>query len=198
MIKFLYYSLLALCIFCCKPIRTNEGLPIPSHLNEILIPFGDENCESKVHGKIKCSCGSEKFALKYYGDKSEYKKDRVIKVKEFYEGFLIRVVAECIDCSREHLICDSDNHGWNGWVVESPTVNQLRPQLEVWHCNVCGISNHLLDIEIQSEGRADYKSETGDPNDSDDWKEAFSWITIGIRCNSCNEINNEWISYETM
>ena len=39
-------------------------LPIPTHLQNILIPIGESNSDREVTGKIRCTCGGEAFALR--------------------------------------------------------------------------------------------------------------------------------------
>lgn len=196
--KILFYTIFSGAFFSCNGNKGNDKLPIPKHLQKILVPIRSANSETEVHGTIKCSCGSENFIVNFYGDQIDDPEVNGIQVKEFHDGFLVMVSAKCMACSKEHVIFDSDHHGWDSWVNESNTGNQKRPQLEEWHCNTCGKSDHLLEVGIQSEGKENWKSEMGDHSDSDDWKEAFGWITVGIQCNSCKEHNPEWLSYETM
>lgn len=174
-----------------------ENLPIPKHLESILQPFDNSN-ENEVTGKITCSCGSERFKIKIVGDDSFFDIEKVIKVQEILEHFYLIVYVECIKCSKNHLIFDKDFHGWNGFICEIASKHLKRPKLKDWNCPKCKNSNHSVSLTIQSEGKDDFKEEAGDEFDKDDWVEAFSWITINLSCKSCNEINEEWISNETM
>jgi hypothetical protein len=173
-------------------------LPIPKHLIPVLKPIGDANNEFKVTGKIVCNCGSENFAIEFVGDDSEYEKDKVIKTAEIDGNYYLIVKVKCNRCSKEFLIFDKDFHGWNGFVCGGDTKGLTRPEAKNWHCNKCFQTNHSMTVEIQSEGQKDFIEEAGEEFEKDDWVEGFGWITIKIECKSCKEINDDWISYETM
>jgi len=40
-----------------------ENLPIPKHLQALMLPIGNDNSEFKVTGKMKCPCGVETFEI---------------------------------------------------------------------------------------------------------------------------------------
>jgi ribosomal protein S27E len=174
-------------------------LPIPKHLQKIFLPIGDAADEFEVTGRIICECSSENFSIEYVGESADYTSDRVIKLKEINGSYFLIVKVKCTDCSREHLIFDDHFHGWNGFVCgEEESFRKLpRPKGEIWHCKRCHRDNHSIVITINSKGQQDFIEEAEGLNE-DDWVEAFSWITIGIHCKSCDEANMSWISYETM
>ena len=173
-------------------------LPLPKHLKNILSPIGNSNNEFELNGKIVCDCGSENFTIKIVGDDSDYKKDDVIKVIEIDGNFFLIVKVKCNNCNKEHLIFDNDYHGWNGFVCGGDSKNLPRPDTKNWNCNKCKNTNHSMVVAIESQGQEDFIEEGEEEFDKEDWVEAFSWITIKVICNSCGEVNNEWISYETM
>ena len=173
-------------------------LPIPKHLIEILKPIGNKNTEFEVKGNIACDCSGESFTINLVGNGSNYKKKKVIEVLEIDGNYFLVVSAKCNSCGKEHLIFDMDKHGWDGFVCGGAFSNQLsKPKAQVWPCNKCEKSDHLITVTILSKGQADFIEE-GEGLDKNDWAEAFSWIIIKTVCNSCKESNNEWISYETM
>ena len=57
---------------------------------------------------------------------------------------------------------------------------------------------HKIEIKIGSEGKEDFMEEAGEAFGEENWAEGFSWLTIKTTCTSCQKINPEWISYETM
>ena len=171
-------------------------LPIPKHLKNILKPIGKGNNEFEVTGKIVCDCGSEKFTIAIVADEI----DNVIKTIEIDDSFFLIVKAKCNDCSKEHLIFDNTYHGYDGFVCGlGGSKNLPRPDTKNWACNKCQKTNHSLIVMINSQGKKDFVEvcENGKFN-IEDWVEAFGWITIKVICNSCGEVNDEWISYETM
>jgi hypothetical protein len=171
-------------------------LPIPKHLSEILKPIGSKNNEFNVTGQIICTCNSTDFQIKLVGDKSDYEKEKVIKVKELSNNYFLIVKAVCEKCSKEHLVFDMDFLGWNSLWEE--TKNIERPNTESWECKKCKKHSHTLVVSIQSEGQEDFIKNSEVGVNKNDWVEAFGYITIGLKCNSCNEENEEWISFETM
>lgn len=72
-------------------------LPVPTHLQQYLIPIGDENNEYQVTGNIRCLCGNEKFEI------FESNKRHIIKLI-------------CSQCREALLLFDAGKHGWNGFV----------------------------------------------------------------------------------
>ena len=174
-----------------------NNLPIPKHLKEILKPFANSN-EYEVNGKIVCDCSSEDFNIKLVGNDLKFEIEKVIKVDEIDNNFYLIVFVKCNKCSKEHLIFEKDFHGWNGFVCDINSNNIERPKTKNWNCKNCNNTKHSMNLFIKSEGQDDFIEEAGNDFDRNDWTEGFSWITINLKCNSCNEINNEWISYETM
>lgn len=174
-----------------------NNYPVPKHLKEILKPIGDNN-EFEVTGKIVCDCGSEEFKIKLVGDDSEYETNKVIRLAEIDDNYYLIVSVKCNNCNKEHLIFDNDFHGWNGFVCGENSKSIAKPETKNWTCKNCYGTNHSMTLLIHSQGQDDFKEEAGDEFDKNDWAEGFSWITIKLACNSCNEKNEEWISYETM
>ncbi len=177
---------------------SNVSLPIPRHMREILKPLGNDNQELHVTGEIECECGCRSFKIRLVGDTSSYQKEHVIKVAEIKGQYFLIVKVQCNKCNKENLIFDNDFHGWNGFICGGDAKQQPRPEAQVWYCNKCNKSDHLLKVSIQSQGQEDFIEEAGDEFDKNDWAEAFGWITIMTRCNSCGESNDKWITYETM
>lgn len=173
-------------------------IPLPRYLKDILKPIGNNNNEFELIGKIACSCGSETFTIGLLGDDSGYVKNRVIVVIEDDGNYFLKVTVKCNFCRKEHLIFDNTLHGWDGFVCNTDDENKPKPNTKDWSCNKCGCKNHSLTVKINSQGQADFISGAGDTFDKSDWAEAFDWITIGVECKSCDEKNEEWISYETM
>lgn len=173
-------------------------LPIPKHLKSVIKTVGQENSEFMVTGQIQCDCGNDTFKIKIVADDSAYETDNVIKVVEIEGHFFLIVKLQCNGCGKEHLIFDHDLHGWNGFMEADEAEEIQKPPAKTWSCNKCRAENHKMIVTIQSQGQDDFVNEAGEDFDKNDWIEAFEWIIIGTECNNCGEINEEWVSYETM
>ena len=88
---------------------------------------------------------------------------------------------------------------WNGFLNEEKKYSSNEGiSYKIWQCQNCNSPDHSIEIKINSEGKDFFIEESEDNYPEDSWKEAFGWITINTKCNSCGVVNNEWISYETM
>ena len=173
-------------------------LPMPTHLENTLIPMGDKNNEFRVDGVIRCSCGYECFHVKIYAN-TEKGYPQVCKYQDGY-ALVIRVV--CMDCGKEYLVFDDSKHGWNGFICRDG-VTVPEDKLKSWNCPKCSCDIHHVEVGIRSQGKEDFIDEIGiadgvtEFNESD-WVNAFEWITIGLKCFNCGHDEEEWIDYETM
>lgn len=110
--------------------------------------------------------------------------------------FLIK--AKCISCDEEHLLFDADFHGWEGFVCHDPEQASLpRPPLTSWKCPGCGSSEHSASIEIETQGKEDFVTETDGEFAEDLWPDAFTWFDMSITCCDCGQRIDQWVSYET-
>lgn len=159
----------------------NMTFPIPTHLQTILIPVGEENSEFEVTGKIKCSCGSESFELFESNDKQ-----------------IVKVI--CKKCKKEFVLFDSGKHGWNGFVCGDDFLDREMP-FKQFFCSECGENTFSITIYISSQGKGDFAEECLSDDDSftlEDWVNAFDWITISLSCEKCGFADEEWLDLETM
>ncbi|MEL6671068.1 MAG: hypothetical protein AAFR61_02720 [Bacteroidota bacterium] len=67
-----------------------------------------------------------------------------------------------------------------------------------WACPECAHTAYKVQLSLFSKGKQDFISETEGEFDENDWREGYSWIIIGLACQSCEWENEEWVSYETM
>ena len=77
-----------------KKNKATATLPIPTHLQAIMLPIGNSNSELEVTGKIKCPCGNEFFEI------WESNGRQIVKLL-------------CKECKTEYIIFDSGKHGWD-------------------------------------------------------------------------------------
>lgn len=164
-----------------KKKTPKELLPIPTHLQSILFPLGDNNSECEVTGIIKCHCGSECF-----------------EISESNERQMLKIV--CNKCKNEFVLFDSGKHGWNGFVCRNDFLDREIP-LEKVCCSKCGESNFRITLHISSQGKEDFAEEclaNGDSFSQEDWVNAFDWITISLSCIKCRHSEKNRLDFEAM
>jgi hypothetical protein len=174
-------------------------MPVPTHLQGIVVPLSSGIDEEALSATVRCPCGDTKFELLYPGQTHEYAGKTVPCVAEIEGKFFLVLKSRCAGCGREHLLLDADFHGWNGFVCHDPVQAALpRPQLVPWLCLGCGEARHSGVVHIQTEGKADFISESEGGFDADRWPDAFGWFSLDLTCSSCGKESPSLISYETM
>lgn len=156
-------------------------LPIPTHLNQYLIPIGNENSEFEVTGNINCSCGNENFEI------FESNNCHIIKLC-------------CCQCGKEILLFDAGKHGWNGFVCNEEDYIERTMSFNKYHCSKCSKSVHRVTCCISSQGKEDFIEECvafDDHFSADDWINGFESIAISLFCEECN-YKEDWVALETM
>lgn len=156
-------------------------LPIPRHLQDFLVPVGDENDEHEVTGTIRCSCGGEEF-----------------EVWESNDRQIVTLV--CKNCHREILVLDAGKHGWDGFVCKNDFLDRTKPT-QKYVCPECGKDSFGVTVWISSQGKKDFLEECVANDDSftlDDWVDGFEWITISLSCKECSYVEKDWVDLETM
>ena len=172
-------------------------LPIPKHLRDIFVLEGENNDEFQASGIIRCDCGSGNFRIKFFADTSE----GFLRVCEYEDDYALIIKADCNGCGKGYFIHDASRNGWDGFVCGGG-VSVPNEELASWLCPKCGGDNQGMSVTIRSEGRQDFIEEAGiadgdDTFDADDWAEAYSSISIGLKC-PCGYKDNNWIDHETM
>lgn len=157
-------------------------LPIPTHLQQYLIPIGDENREYEVTGSIRCSCGNEKF-----------------EVLESNNRHVIKLI--CTQCGKEILLFDAGKHGWNGFVCDEERFIDRTEPFQKYHCSKCNKDVYSIIVHIESQGKEDFIEECVAFDDSfseEDWIDGFECIAISLSCDECNFTEEDWVVLETM
>ena len=179
-------------------------LPIPIHLEHILIPKGENN-EFEVTGDLKCDCGNNEFTISFIG---KYQ-DGIVTLCKYEDVFYLAIKCKCKKCGKLHVIFDNNLHGWNGFVCsdENEFNGYENFPIEIyqksWLCPKCNNDSHIISVNISSQGKADFISEVLENSEDarfveEDWVNAFEWITISLKCLTCGFEDKEWIDYETM
>jgi len=175
--------------------QKSDEFPIPTHLRKIFIPTDDKNNEFKVIGIIRCSCGSECFQLKLIA--SEIKNELPMN------GETLIMKSICNKCKKGYIIFDNNKHGWNGFIEGGDNDTVPDKELKEWNCPKCGNCGYNIKVSIQSNGKQDFIEESGIADGDDefkksDWVNAFSSITINLKCINCGHDNGDMLDYETM
>ena len=174
-------------------------MPVPAHLQGIVVPKDSEIDESHLDGDVVCTCGSHRFVFFYPGETQEWQGEVTPCTAKINGKFYFVVRTKCSSCAMEWLLFDKDFHGWDGFVCHDNSQAALpRPQLVAWKCLDCGGNDHESTLQIQTEGKEDFVSEGDGKFDEKCWPEGFSWITISLKCVKCGKNSPEWVSYETM
>lgn len=174
-------------------------MPVPSHLVDCVAPKDSAIDQGPLDGDVRCPCGSGRFDLLFPGQTHEYQGETIPCTAEINGKFFFLIKARCGRCQREHLLLDADFHGWNGFVCHDANQASLpRPPLVPWKCLACGATEHEASVQIQTEGKDDFISESGGAFDEDRWPDGFGWFSMAIKCTGCGRHTPEWISYETM
>ena len=174
-------------------------MPIPTHLQDCVVPLDSAIDEEALSAAIRCPCGEAKFELLYPGETTEYEGEMIPCTAEIDGNFFLVLKARCASCSREHLLLDADFHGWNGFICHEPDQAALpRPQLVPWQCNGCGEQEHTGTVHIQTEGKEDFISEAPEEFDVNRWPDAFGWFSLDLVCSKCGKESRDLVSFETM
>lgn len=159
------------------------NLPIPSHLQAILIPAGENNTTYEVTGDIRCTCGCDTFRV-------NARSSRQI------------VTLFCTECGRQHLLFHAGKHGWDGFVCSGNVVFlEEDGPAEQAECAQCGSERFHVSVWISSQGPQDFLEECVAHDDSftaDDWVDGFEWITATLICAECGAKQHSWLDCETM
>ncbi len=156
-------------------------LPIPARLAGFLFPIGDDNTEYQVTGTIKCECGNELF-----------------EVYESNERQFVKLI--CSECSKEIILFDAGKDGWDGFVCKTDYIDRNKPFNKVV-CSKCNSSLYHVVTTISSQGKQDFYDECVSHDDSfsmNDWVNGFEWIQISLKCNNCQNCEEDWVDLETM
>src|ERR1051325_74053 len=109
--------------------------PTPTHLKNLLVVDASQSGEHELRGQVKCECGSDVFHPLYVAQLVAEKGRSFLRVTEIGDHCFLRLGAQCISCSQEHLLLDHDYHGWNGYVCGDEASRRLhRPPYQHWAC----------------------------------------------------------------
>ncbi len=174
-------------------------MPIPNHLRKFFQPIGKNNSEFEISGKLVCTCSNDEFSISYPGATIQSNGEAVPTILKKDNHYFFRISVRCSKCNNDHLLFDSDFHGWDGFVCHDEEQAALqRPELINWKCNKCVNELFTVNIKIQSQGKEDFITEAGDEFNPKNWIEAFEWINIDLHCLHCNKTHKDWVSLETM
>lgn len=172
--------------------------PLPRHLQKIFIVNEKETNSDNLIGKIRCTCGCEKFYVDTFS--SYYGADKCVSFSEDVEGSSLLVRVECFSCREKWTIFDFSKHGFPGFVFGDGTPVDENTELVRYSCNECNQEVFIIDVCIQPEDREQFIDENvvvnPDKFSENDYVEAFDWIVISLECEKCNHINENWLNLE--
>ena len=173
-------------------------MPLPTHLWGCVVPDDQEASEADLKGQVRCPCGSARFHLLYPGQTCKQDGQSFPCTIEVGGRYFFLVKAECATCNKEYLLFDADYHGWDGFVChDSEQASFPRPLLTVWRCRACGYSEHRASVQIETQGKDDFATETAGLFADELWPDAFTWFGMAITCCGCGCETEQWVSYET-
>ena len=174
-------------------------MPVPSHLKGVVVPLNKDIGEDNLSANFRCQCGESRFELLYPGKTHKFGGKLIPCTIEIDGHFFFVLKSRCTSCGHEHLLLDTDFHGWDGFICHDPDQASLkRPQLVPWQCQKCGETKHNGIIHIESQGEEDFVLEVGEDFDVDRWPDAFSWFSMDLTCCKCGLESQNIISVETM
>ena len=174
-------------------------MPLPSHLQGLVVPLESTIDEEALSASVLCPCGDAGFELLYPGHTHEHEGETIPCTAETDGKFFFVLKSRCVGCAREQLLFDKDFHGWDGFICHNSAQAAVpRPQLVAWTCRECGKTEHTGTVHIQTEGRDDFISEAGEEFDEHRWPDAFGWFSLDLTCAECGKESRELVSYETM
>lgn len=150
------------------------------------------NCE------IGCICGNQNFMLLYPGATHNFMGKIMPCTLQIDDIFFFLIKAKCLKCNLEYILFDSDFHGWDGFVCHDvDNASKPRPSLTPWKCLECKGQEHLVYVQF-CYGDLDEIAKDLKEMQVENLADAFEWIYIDIKCNSCGYETKKWVDYETM
>lgn len=155
----------------------NTDSPIPRRISDYFVTVEDRG-EIAVRGALKCSCGCDRFALKYFGKKGSIISPDIVKSRYDGEKRLV-LAAQCKDCGKEILVYDSATDGYNGY-ADAPAFDG---PLEQFFCKSCGSNDFSLEIAYNSQGKEELQD-----RGIENWQDNFEMILCSGSCRHCGKI----------
>lgn len=172
-------------------------MPTPRHLAEVLQRTPGDEGTRPVSGPVVCPCGSRAFHLFYPGSTTQYASELIPCTMDLERHSYLEIQARCTGCDSNHMLFDSDLHGFDAVITQRRRGDDRRVKPIVWACSQCKGRSHSVNISITPIDKTQFFSEFAREFDENMWPEMFEWITINIRCQNCHHIPKTWVSFET-
>ncbi|MCC6817354.1 MAG: hypothetical protein IT245_00465 [Bacteroidia bacterium] len=176
-------------------------LPMPRHLNDILVMNCQDHNEFNISGHIECTCNNKNLIIKYVGD--EVNHGTLLQTTCSFNpingqnDYYLQLIAYCPICLQSHLVFDNRSHGWDGYIKDQTTVKDISQLSKTKTCEKCQCKEHLIELDISNLGIEDFKL-NGPEKPIEDWTEGFEWITVHIKCIQCAEYTTKWVNLECL
>ncbi len=125
----------------------------------------------------------------------------ITKLRETaYSGPLTPTFLEavCPHCGKKILIFDSSKHGYEGLVELNKDYAHDYKTVKKPKCRKCGNETSKISVIISNTGKNDLFVESNDFINDGNWEDAFDWITIDLKCDSCGRETKKYLDLETM
>jgi hypothetical protein len=139
-----------------------------------------------VHGKITC-CSCSEFDVLYYG---EIKKGLLGHISLCDKNDGLAVQLRCKKCGQAIEVFNSFTDGYNRCIEEK--VDCANIQLQPFYCNVQEHSDFSVEVTFEYPPKQELIDD-----EITECENAFSWIWITLKCNTCNKIFKNFVDYET-
>lgn len=177
--------------------KQEERLPVPRHLADIFQADPRQQSSQELNGRLRCTCGCERFSLKTYSYLTE---NGCLGVTRYKEGYALVIQAECSKCGSRRLVFDMSRHGYNGYVCHEG-VEVPDSELKSYHCPKCGKELFAVEIGIELEDPEQFVEEVvmyePEKYSEEDYADAFDWIVIEPECAGCHYKIKDWVNFET-
>lgn len=139
-----------------------------------------------VDGILTC-CGSHEFDISFYGDlKQNWLGNKTLHAND--NGLILN--AKCKKCGKDIQVFNSFIDGYDPCSEKV----QSSPKVKTNHivCSKCSKDGFALSMTFEYQTQEELHEEG-----IDDYENAFSWIWVTIKCNTCGLKFKNFVDYET-
>ncbi len=167
---------------------------LPLHHKEILSVT--EHNECSVSGNIVCTCGCDRFRIRYFGEQWD---EHSFDIDEYQNKYACSVKAHCQSCSKEWLLYDFAKHGYNGLICDDG-ISVSDSELTEF---IYGDEHYFtisMTVEYDDEEQFTEEILNDPPNGMsftpDDRFNIWSWIVINLKCAESGKKLNSFVDSE--
>lgn len=161
--------------------------PVPTHLKEILVVNEPKTKDYSFEGRVRCTCGTDKFRIKHnlVFDKDHIWRPPYDETLSYYENPGVKVTAECIECRKSYVLIDEATQGFSGYVCHDHKPAE-DDSLKEYLCEKCEDVAFRAYISIEPEDYEQFIDEC-EEFESEEYIDAFNGIAITLTCAKCKK-----------